>query len=519
MAEQRAVAGVLFCLGKAETQPGEEIRVVGSSALLGQWDPQRSVALSTDARSYPYWSTQQVIWLHGDDTGIAEFEYKYIRDRRKLGGGTVWEDGIPNRRVRVCLMDGKANVWLVGDETWGKIGSTIRPCSERQLSSDLDFTPSTRIFSQNRLADNDDLPRETRLAREMSACSGLSRAVSCNLLPEGASLSVSNSLLPEGEATQDAVFDGPKDASSHENTGKTGRGEPGTFDEAYVVVGDSPIGTGSFGLVWRCAPRAQHTSAIPGGDAAGGGETARAVKRITMSKLLPRDVRNLFGYEHREGEIRMHQTLKHPYVIELYEVFHEPHIVSLVMECCLGGDLFDVIASHGKGLPEPGTARMQRHLLEALAFLHLHSVVHRDVKCENVLVLEEGKPMERSTFKLCDLGFAARLGGVSQKLHTRLGSPDNVAPEIARGESYSTPVDCWAAGVLLYMALAARPPFYAATDIEVLKKVKEGNYDLSSGIWQQTSGHAKHVVRRLMAFQANSRASAREALALEWLSP
>jgi len=515
MVEKRAVVGVLFSLRKAETQPGEEIHVVGSNALLGQWDPQRSVALSTDANSYPCWSTQQVIWLHNHDRGIAEFEYKYIRDRRKLGGGTVWEDNIPNRRARVCLMDGKANVWLVGDETWGKVGHSVTICSEQQLSEDYDFTPSTRNFSQNRLLGIDSVPSETQLAREMSTCSGLSRAVSCSPLPERVSLAVSYSLLPEGEPTQDVTLDGPADASTQDNTGC---GAPGTFDEAYVILGESPIGTGSFGLVWRCAPRAQHLSGIPGGDAAGGG-TARAVKRITMSKLLPRDVQNLFGHDHREGEIRMHQAFKHPHVIELYEVFHEPHIVSLVMECCLGGDLFDLIASHGAGLPEPGTARMQRHLLEALAFLHEQGVAHRDVKCENVLIVEQGKPMERNTFKLCDLGFAARLGGDSQKLHTRLGSPDNVAPELARGEAYGTPVDCWAAGVLLYMALAARPPFYAATDIEVLKKVREGKYDVSSGTWQRISEHAKHVVCRLMAFQACSRASARDALALEWLKP
>jgi len=497
--------GVLFSLRRAETQFGEEIRVVGSNALLGQWDPQRSIALSPDANSYAYWSTQQVIWLHNHDTEVAEIEYKYIRDRRKLGGGTVWEEDIPNRRAKVCLMDGKANVWLVRDETWGKVGSSVSICSEEQLSDDYDLTPST----------SGSVPSEITLAGEMSTCSGLPRAMSCSLLPEGLLPAVSNSLLPEGEPTQDVTLDQPADASPLDNTG---RGDPGTFDEAYVVLGESQIGTGRFGQVWRCVPRAQHLSSILGGDTASGG-TARAVKRITTSKLLPRDIRNLFGHEHREGEIRMHQALKHPHIIELYEVFDEPHIVSLVMECCLGGDLFDLIDSHGTGLPEPGTARMQRHLLEALAFLHGHGVVHRDVKCENVLILEQGKPMERSTFKLCDLGFAARLGGDSQKLHTKLGSPSHVAPELVRGEAYGVPVDCWAAGVLLYIALSAQSPFYAATDIEVLKKVRDGKYDVSSGTWQQISEHAKHVVCRLMAFQAFSRASARDALALEWLTP
>mmetsp|Transcript_13386 Transcript_13386/g.26288 ORF Transcript_13386/g.26288 Transcript_13386/m.26288 type:complete len:512 (-) Transcript_13386:176-1711(-) len=511
MAERRVIAGVLFSLRKAETQPGEEICVVGSNAWLGHWDPQRSVKLSTDADSYPYWSTQEVIWLLDDDTGFAEFEYKYIRDRRKLGGETVWEEDIPNRRVRLCPVNGKANVWLVGDEFWGETGSTISVCAEQQLSDNHDFTPSTRIFSQNQLSGIDDVPSDTQLAREMSVCSGISRVVSCSVLPEGRSLAVNNSLSPEREPMQDVALNGPMDASPQDNTKSDA---PGAFGEAYSVLGDNPIGTGSFGLVWRCVPRTH----LFDGNASGGG-IVRAVKKITMSKLLPRDIQNLFGHEYREGEIRMHQAVKHPHIIELFQVFQEPHIVSLVMECCLGGDLFDLITSHGAGLPEPGTARMQRHLLEALAFLHAHDIVHRDVKCENVLILEEGKPIEMSTFKLCDLGFAARLGSDSQKLHTKLGSPDNVAPEIARGEAYGAPVDCWAAGVLLYMALAARPPFCAATDLEVLMKVREGNYDLSSGTWQQRSEHAKHVVRRLMTFQAFDRATARDALALGWFKP
>ena len=108
------------------------------------------------------------------------------------------------------------------------------------------------------------------------------------------------------------------------------------------------------------------------------------------------------------------------------------------------------------------------HLLSALHFLHSQPVVHRDVKCENVLLAKENVPPELNVFKLCDFGFAARPRAPSYRLTTRMGSPDTVAPEVVRGEAYWTPVDCWAAGVLLYMSLSATPPFYAQSDAEAL---------------------------------------------------
>lgn len=57
----------------------------------------------------------------------------------------------------------------------------------------------------------------------------------------------------------------------------------------------------------------------------------------------------------------MHQTLSHPHIVGLYEVFQDDEVISLVMECCQGGDLFDLIASHAQqgGLAEHCAARVQ----------------------------------------------------------------------------------------------------------------------------------------------------------------
>ena len=75
--------------------------------------------------------------------------------------------------------------------------------------------------------------------------------------------------------------------------------------------------------------------------------------------------------------------------------------------------------------------------LSALQYLHKQKVVHRDIKCENILLKHTGIKVEDNIFKLCDFGFAAHDSG--DGLTDRLGSPDTVAPEIVVGTKYSTP--------------------------------------------------------------------------------
>jgi len=607
--------GVLFSLGNADTRFGEVIRVVGAHSALGCWDPQRSVALATDADAYPCWSTTQVVWVLATDTTL---EYKYLRDRRALGEGISWEDRIANRRVVLPAVDSKTGVWLVRDQAWDHPGAQgyptpiegVQPPQQQapevkkvplEWSKAGDwtpavanacaeyFTPSWRTLSNENILplqasvsssellrrnsaslmsqtdqvqstasplvarelsilslglqrtqsslsviDGDGTQQESspKLVRELSVCSlslGLHKVASAGLLqqggttlgdaaPPGTSEALASSTpstrehstiaLPSAPAMQAEGRQVPTQAEpASGNQSGVANSEARTFEDAYSIVGDNPLGEGSFGLVWRCRPRQG-----PGG----GDDAMLAAKRIMMSKLLPRDVRNLFGHDDREGEIRMHQALKHPHIIELHEVFREPDTVSLVMECCRGGDLFDLIAANCSGLPEQSVALVERHLLKALEFLHGRRIVHRDVKCENVLMLDKDLPVEKNTFKLCDFGFAARLKADGE-LSTRMGSPDTVAPEIVRGERYSTPVDCWAAGVLMYMALSARPPFWAKTDVEVLKRVGKGEYSTSGGVWERISKEAKEIVSRLMTFNPRARVSATEALAYTWL--
>ncbi|CAK9101984.1 Calcium-dependent protein kinase 2 (PfCDPK2) [Durusdinium trenchii] len=86
------------------------------------------------------------------------------------------------------------------------------------------------------------------------------------------------------------------------------------------------------------------------------------------------------------------------------------------------------------------------------------------------------------------------------------------------GTKYSTPVDMWSAGVLVYMMLSATPPFYAPTDNEVLRKVKTGSYNLSGEPWDSLPKPPKDLIASLMTVDPKKRPSADEALSCGWLS-
>lgn len=283
------------------------------------------------------------------------------------------------------------------------------------------------------------------------------------------------------------------------------------FESSYELIGQKPLEAGTFGAVWSCR-------ALKSGRQAS--EECYAVKRIDKTKLEERDFRLLFGCPGRDGEIGIHLLQQHPNIVRLYDMFDDEQIVSLVLELCRGGDLFSYIVKQHKksntGLPEKAVAVVARQFLSAMEFLHGHCIVHRDVKCENLLLDQEGLPPEDTTYKLCDFGFAARVPPEGQ-LHSVLGSPQTVAPEVLRKRPYSYPSDMWSTGVLLYIAFRAKEPFFAETMPLVVKKVLAGTYDLSGGAWTAVSADAKLFVGRLMSVDQFARFTAASALRCEWV--
>lgn len=154
-----------------------------------------------------------------------------------------------------------------------------------------------------------------------------------------------------------------------------------------------------------------------------------------------------------EREISILRTVHHPNIAQLHQVIHAPDKIYLVLEFVSGGDLFDLIANNGP-LPEVRARKYFHQLIDALDYMHQKRAIHRDLKPENILI------SENDDIKITDFGLSIETAHSSQYLQTCCGTPNYVAPEIFKGESYQGgPVDIWGAGLLLYVMLSAYPPF------------------------------------------------------------
>lgn len=131
----------------------------------------------------------------------------------------------------------------------------------------------------------------------------------------------------------------------------------------------------------------------------------------------------------------------------------------LAMEHVPGGNL---AARLGQPLPRDVALNTLRQAAEALAQLHRHGLVHRDVKPANFLLREDG------TLVLGDFGLAVEAGTAGSGDGALFGTPRYVAPEQLQGAPAQPAADVYSLGVLLHEMLCGRPPFPGETLTEVL---------------------------------------------------
>ncbi|ORX51348.1 kinase-like protein [Hesseltinella vesiculosa] len=104
-----------------------------------------------------------------------------------------------------------------------------------------------------------------------------------------------------------------------------------------------------------------------------------------------------------------------------------------------------------RGLPEEHTLYVAREILKALVFLHSKGYIHRDIKCENLLVGWHGE------IKLADFGLATR---ISRRNRERLGTSKWMAPEVIREFVYNEKIDLWSLGITIIEMMDRVPPHY-----------------------------------------------------------
>ena len=215
-----------------------------------------------------------------------------------------------------------------------------------------------------------------------------------------------------------------------------------------------------------------------------------------------------------ESEVQVLGRLRHPNVVKLYDVIDANSILCLVLELVEGGDLFDAIAAAGK-FTEPEAKRMTSDLASALAYLHSLNIVHRDVKPENLFVVN--LPDGMRSLKLGDFGLAEE---THQPLYTVCGTPTYVAPEILLESGYGLKVDVWATGVILFILLCGYPPFVSPTNDqeELFETILSGQFEFASPYWDDAGQLAKDLITLMLQTDPELRYSAAEVLQHPWLT-
>jgi 5'-AMP-activated protein kinase catalytic alpha subunit len=128
-------------------------------------------------------------------------------------------------------------------------------------------------------------------------------------------------------------------------------------------------------------------------------------------------------------EIQILKIVRHPNVIQLYEIIETNRQLFLIMEYANGGELFDHIVKR-KRLEEKEACRYFQQILSGIEYLHKNKVCHRDLKPENLLL------DERQNLKIVDFGLSNIYKMAGDSLKTACGSPCYAAPEMIAGKRY-----------------------------------------------------------------------------------
>lgn len=227
-----------------------------------------------------------------------------------------------------------------------------------------------------------------------------------------------------------------------------------------------------------------------------------AVKVIDKTKLDEVSKNHLFQ------EVRCMKLVQHPNVVRLYEVIDTQTKLYLILELGVGGDMYDYIMKHDKGVGEELSRRYFKQIVSAISYCHQLHVCHRDLKPENVVFSEK-----MNIVKLTDFGFS-NVFKPGKKLETSCGSLAYSAPEILLGDSYDAPaVDVWSLGVMLYMLVCGTPPFYEANDSETLTMIMDCRYEFPSHV----STECQSLISRMLIREPNQRAGLEEIMNHDWL--
>lgn len=209
------------------------------------------------------------------------------------------------------------------------------------------------------------------------------------------------------------------------------------------------IGSGGMANVYK-AVMLGHNGPVPAG-------TVVAVKVLRQEYMHDPDLVRRF-----KNESKAISLLNHPNIVKVYDVSVNDDLQYIVMEYVDGMTLREYLNQRGGRLTNRETVHFISQILKALEHAHANGVVHRDIKPQNIMLLQDG------SIKVADFGIARFLQSETQTMTDKaIGSVHYIAPEQASGDYITDKADIYSVGVMLYEMLTGKLPFVADNAVSV----------------------------------------------------
>ena len=212
------------------------------------------------------------------------------------------------------------------------------------------------------------------------------------------------------------------------------------------------IGSGGMANVYKAVMRG-HNGPVPAG-------TVVAVKVLRQEYMHDPDLVRRF-----KNESKAISLLNHPNIVKVYDVSVNDHLQYIVMEYVDGMTLREYLNERGGKLSSRETVHFISQILKALEHAHANGVVHRDIKPQNIMLLDNGQ------LRMMDFGIA-RISRADNPLLAgkAMGSVHYISPEQAKGDETDCTSDIYSVGVMMYEMLSGHLPFDAEDAVEVAIK-------------------------------------------------
>ena len=223
---------------------------------------------------------------------------------------------------------------------------------------------------------------------------------------------------------------------------------------------------------------------------------ARAEREVALKVLSQRAEPDMIRRFMREGRVLL--GLRHPHIVEVYDVGEAQMLRYIVMELMAAGSLKECLQRGTLDWRE--ATRIALEIARALEHAHTHGVIHRDVKPGNVMFAADGRA------KLTDFGLAGVADASAMtRTGTVLGTVFYLSPEQAVGRPVDGRTDLYALGAMLYEMLVGQPPFTGPSAVSIIYKHLNEEPRPLRQLDPSLPQALEHLVSRLLSKSADGR--------------